>query len=495
MKLPRLAFLLLTLVLGLNAPSLAQEIRLAAPAPPGTAQRILADRFKELLEARSEGLFTVVINPDGMSTKESEAFEQVRTGALQMGVIAASTIEPANPIARVLAFPYLFRSEQQADAVLDGQLGATILRDLETVGCKGLGFAEGGFKHLTNDVRPVRTAEDLKGLKIRVMASPLQTAFWIALGALPTPRSWPIYGDMEWGRIDGQDSPLRIVEAYGFHEVQKYLSLTRHAYVAYLNLASLKWWDTLSLHDQELIQTAMTEASRMQRREQRARDEARLIALAGKGMVIERNPDLASFRAKAAGMQEMPFFREPRVQVLLTRMLAAAGSLPDPAPVAPAPAVPAGEMRPTADLPAPPSVDAQPRGEQPATVPDRTTMGEQPAPVQPPPQGRPSGQAATGEAAPTLPAAAPQRQPQAETTPSDTPARIIHQGAGGENAPPPIIEERIPAAEAPANPPDTDQPESAPAQEGDPPIVEERIPAPESTPATQTPQPRQQPAF
>ena len=104
MKLPHLAFLFLAVVLalGMTPPSAAQEIRLAAPAPPGTAQRILADRFKELLEARSEGLFTVVINPDGMSTKESEAFEQVRTGALQMGVIAASTIEPANPISTSL---------------------------------------------------------------------------------------------------------------------------------------------------------------------------------------------------------------------------------------------------------------------------------------------------------------------------------------------------------------------------------------------------------
>ncbi len=494
MKLPHLAFLFLAVVLalGMTPPSAAQEIRLAAPAPPGTAQRILADRFKELLEASSEGLFTVVINPDGMSTKESEAFEQVRTGALQMGVIAASTIEPANPITRVLAFPYLFRSEQQADAVLDGQLGATILRDLETVGCKGLGIAEGGFKHLTNDIRPVRTVDDLKGLKIRVMASPLQTAFWIALGALPTPRSWPIYADMEWGRIDGQDSPLRIVEAYGFHEVQKYLSLTRHAYVAYLTLASLKWWDTLSQHDQELIQTAMSEASRLQRREQRARDEARLIALAGKGMVIERNPDLASFRAKAAGMQEMPFFREPRVQVLLTRMLAAAGSLPDPAPAAPAPAVPTGEMRPAAEQAASPSVDLQPRLEQPATIPGPSTRDEQPAPLQPPPQDRPTGQA-TGEAAPTLPGAA--TQPQAQASPSDKPARIIHPGTGGENAPPPIIEERIPSAEAPADQPAAGQPELEPAQAGNPPIVEERIPAPEAAPATQAPQPRQQPVF
>lgn len=469
MKFPCLVALLLV-VFSLPLAPMAQEIRLAAPAPAGTAQRVLAERFKELLEARSAGLFTVVINPESMSTKESEAFEQLRSGALDMGVIAAATVEAVSPVTRVLAFPYLFRSEQQADMVLDGPLGEAILRDLETVGCKGLGFTEGGFKHLTNDVRPVKTVDDLKGLKIRVMASPLQTGFWIALGALPTPRSWPIYADMEWGRIDGQDSPLRIIEAYGFYEVQHYLSLTRHAYVAYLNLASINWWQRLSLHDQELIQAAMTEAAILQRRDQRARDEARLIALAGKGMEIERYPDLASFRAKAAVMQEMPFFREPRVQTLLTRMLAAAGSLPDPAPA------PVRELTPPAG--------AEPASGIEGVTVDRPGSAEESNATPGQPESASSGVSVPdAQSAPQTPIQSPP-QDHVNGPALEPPARIIHPGTGGGSDQPAIIEERIPPAPASASPPVTTPQAAAPIQREDQPTAEEPDPSPQTTPGS-----------
>lgn len=468
MKHPRLALLLLLAAFALPEGSAAEVIKLAAPAPPGTAQRLLAERFKEQIEARSEGLYTVVINPEDMSPKEAEAFEQLQTGSIQMGVIAATTVEKVNPVTRVLSFPYLFRSEQQVDAILDGPLGSTILRDMETVGCKGLGFSEGGFKHLTNDIRPIKTAEDLKDLKIRVVASPLQTAFWISLGATPTPRPWPIYADMEWGRIDGQDSTLRIIEVYGFHEVQKHLSLTRHGYVAYLNLASLKWWATLSLHDQEMIRDAMAEAARLQRREQRASDETRLIALAGKGMAIERYPDLASFRAKAAGMQEMAFFREPKVQVLLTRMLAAADALPDPQPVA---MKEAGTMA----QPGPPPADAS--AVQVAEMPEQnradgatSSLADQApsAPVDPLPQVEPSPTPSDRAELidPGRPPANPssqqsltnQPQSEPETTPSSTGLPLIRQtttspaDSGGPNSAVSVGEEKkLSAGDAPTS--------------------------------------------
>ncbi len=79
---------------------------------------------------------------------------------------------------------------------------------------RGLGFTEGGFRHLTNSIRPVRTADDVRGLKVRVTGlAGVQTAFWSALGARPTPGPWPIYADLEAGVLDGQDNTLRVVEA------------------------------------------------------------------------------------------------------------------------------------------------------------------------------------------------------------------------------------------------------------------------------------------
>ena len=103
-----------------------------------------------------------------------------------------------------------------------------MLTSLESSGFKGLCFSENGFRNLTNNKRPVKTADDLKGLKIRVMNSAIHKAIWQSLGANPTPMPWPIYTELEQGVIDGQENPLWVMEVYKFYEIQKYMTLTRH---------------------------------------------------------------------------------------------------------------------------------------------------------------------------------------------------------------------------------------------------------------------------
>lgn len=355
-----LSFSFLVLLLaGKTALCATQEIRLATLSKPGSPQYIAGSKFKEQLETKSLGRFSVVLDPAGTGTSEAEAIDQIQTGSIQMGILTANAIEPFDPIVRVLSFPFLFNDEQQADAILDGPLGAAILRDLETIGCKGLGFSEIGFRNLSNSLHPVRNAGDLKGMKIRVTSSPLQATLWLALGANPVPRPWPIYSELEQGLLDAQENPLRIIENYSFFEVQKYLSLTRHLYSASINVASLKWWDTLSRADQELIEKSMGVAAISQRLDQRARDAACLTTLKGKGMVVEEHPDTASFRRRINKLKEMPIYREPRMQVLLSKMQEAA-LLPPETPRQEDP----GEALPNQDEP-----NLQPADQQPMTAP------------------------------------------------------------------------------------------------------------------------------
>ncbi len=319
-----LALLLLAVLTGSTLDAAAQEIKLATLAKPGAPQRIVAEKFKTLLEAESAGKFTVQIDPTGLDTKESEVIAAIQTNTLQMGILTSNTFEAFDPIVRVISFPFLFQNERQAAAILDGPLGAAIFRDLETIGCKGLAYSEVGFRNLSNNIRPVKTLADLNGLKIRVRSSVLPTATWLALGANPTPMSWPIYSELEQGIVDGQESPLWIMETYSFFEVQKYLTLTRHSYVALMDVASLKWWETLSRQDQKLIQTAMVEAAKYQRQDQRTKEASRLTLFKKKGLVIEEHPDIETFRIKTAELKEMALYREPRVRVLLTQMQEAA---------------------------------------------------------------------------------------------------------------------------------------------------------------------------
>jgi len=221
----------------------------------------------------------------------------------------------------VINYPFLFKDNEQADKILDGPLGAKILKSLERAGFKGLCFSENGFGDLTNNKRPVKSPDDVKGLKICVMDSALHKAIWQALGANPTPMPWPIYTELEQGVIDGQENLLWVVEVYKFYEIQKYLTLTRHVYSPHIDVASLKWWNTLDTNTQDLIQRTIYEAALFQRKDNRSKNAARLEFLKAKGMKIEEHPDIDAFRAKVAGLEDLDLYSEPRVQALLIEML------------------------------------------------------------------------------------------------------------------------------------------------------------------------------
>jgi TRAP-type C4-dicarboxylate transport system substrate-binding protein len=169
----------------------------------------------------------------------------------------------------------------------------------------------------------VKSPEDVKGLKIRVMASAMHKAIWQALGANPTPMPWPIYTELEQGVIDGQENPLWVIEVYSFYDIQKYMTLTRHVYSPHIDVASLTWWNGLTGDQQKRIEGAMREAAVYQRQLNRSKDAERLELLRAKGMVIEEHPDVAAFRQKVAGMKDMDLFSEPKVKDLLNRMLEA----------------------------------------------------------------------------------------------------------------------------------------------------------------------------
>ena len=304
--------------------SAAMKIKLAVVTKPGSAQNIVADTFKKFIEERSQGDIKVKIFHSASLGNETEILQQIQMGTVEMGIITAGPFDTFDPIVRVVNYPFLFRSNEQADRILDGPLGQEILKSLETSGFKGLHFSENGFRNLTNSRRPVKGPEDIKGLKIRVMASALHKTIWQTLGANPTPMPWPIYTELEQGVIDGQENPLWVMEVYRFYEIQKYMTMTRHVYSPHIDVAGLKWWNKLSQDNKALIADAMTDAAVFQRGDNRAKDAGRLTLLAEKGMIIEKNPDVAAFRDRVADMKDMDLYRDPRVNALLVKMIEAA---------------------------------------------------------------------------------------------------------------------------------------------------------------------------
>ena len=299
------------------------KIRLAVVTKPGSAQNIVAEKFKELIESRSHGEMLVKIFHSASLGNETEILQQIQMGTVEMGVITAGPFDTFDPIVRVVNYPFLFRSNEQADQILDGPLGKEILKSLETSGFKGLHFSENGFRNLTNSKRPVKDPEDIRGLKIRVMASALHKTIWQTLGANPTPMPWPIYTELEQGVIDGQENPLWVMEVYKFYEIQKYMTMTRHVYSPHIDVAGLNWWNRLSRDNQSLIADAIADAARFQRADNRAKDAGRMKLLAEKGMIIEAHPDVAALRERVSDMKNMELYRDPRVNALLLKMIEA----------------------------------------------------------------------------------------------------------------------------------------------------------------------------
>jgi len=239
------------------------RIKLGVVTKPGSAQNIVAEKFKELIEPVSSGNINVQIFHSNSIGNETEILQQIQMNTIQMGIITGGPFDTFDPVVRVINYPFLFKDNEQADEVLDGPLGDKILKSLERAGFKGLCFSENGFRDLTNNKHSVKSPDDVKGLKIRVMASALHKAIWQALGANPTPMPWPIYTELKQGVIDGQENPLWVMEVYKFYEIQKYMTLTRHVYSPHIDVASLKWWKTLDANTQDLIQSLDTSYVRL----------------------------------------------------------------------------------------------------------------------------------------------------------------------------------------------------------------------------------------
>jgi tripartite ATP-independent transporter DctP family solute receptor len=161
----------------------------------------------------------------------------------------------------LLDLPYLFDSHEEAWAITDGPFGKKIAELLAAKGLIIVGWNGGGFRHLTNSLRPVEKLEDIKGLKVRVLQSPLFIELWQALGANPLPMPFPgLYSVLEQKVVDGQENSASLVLSVKFNEVQKHLTLSRHSYFSAMTVFSKVVWDQLNAEERQVILDAQDDS-------------------------------------------------------------------------------------------------------------------------------------------------------------------------------------------------------------------------------------------
>jgi len=306
MRASRLLFALATTIGVLSAlpaaPAAAQTtLKMNISLAQNSSYGVAIDAFAREVEKRTSGRYKVQNFYSGALGAERESIEGIQLGTLDLTLTSTGPIPNFVPDVAILDIPFLFKDYAQARAVLDGPIGQEMLQKFPAKGIVALGWAENGFRHMTNNKRQVVVPDDLKGLKMRTMENPIHIAAYKQFGILPTPMAFTeVYTALQQGTVDGQENPLSVITSAKLDQVQKNLTLTGHVYSPALILMSKAQWDKLSPSDKQAFQDAAREAIKVNR----ARiddDEKRAIAdLRAKGMIVVENVDKAKFQEALA---------------------------------------------------------------------------------------------------------------------------------------------------------------------------------------------------
>ncbi|APU16126.1 MULTISPECIES: TRAP transporter substrate-binding protein [Actinoalloteichus] len=275
------------------------EIVLAVETTAGDPLADMLNLFADKLEAELGDQVEVTRHLGGAVGNETATLEALRAGTLDV-VVVGSDISNLDPTFEIMEIPFLFSDRATVGEFLDGEFGTELSESLtESTGLRVLSFGENGFRHVTNNRRPIETPADLAGLKLRVPEVPARVTTFTRLGAVPTPMSInEIYISLDQGVLDGQENPLKVIDGFSFDEKQQYLSLTGHIYSpAYLTM-NAELFTALPEDVRAVVQTAADEAAQESRDLGEAADAELITQFEAGGMTVNEI-DTAAFRSAA----------------------------------------------------------------------------------------------------------------------------------------------------------------------------------------------------
>ena len=262
-------------------------------------------KFAELVKEKTNGEVEIQVFPSSQLGNQRDLVEGLTFGTVDMTLTSTAVLGNFLPKMAIFDLPFIFRDKPHTYKALD-TIGMEMGKDLEAKEIKLLAFFENGVRHLTNNIRPVRTPEDMKGLKIRVMEQPVYIEMMKALGANPTPMAFgELFTALQQGTVDGQENPVSHIWTKRFFEVQKYISLTGHTYSAEPLLISMITWKKLPKEYQDAILASATEALDWHRSKCSELDNGfwKNVRESGKCEIIE--VDKEPFRKATAGVWKM----------------------------------------------------------------------------------------------------------------------------------------------------------------------------------------------
>jgi tripartite ATP-independent transporter DctP family solute receptor len=258
-------------------------------------------KFGELIAQKSGGKMKIQDFPGGQLGGDLQNVSALQGGTVDMVVLNTGLLVGIVKDTALVDLPFLFNTPQEADAVMDGAFGKKLADEVAQKNLVNLAYWELGFRNITNSKRPINKMEDIAGLKLRVLQSPLFIDTFKELGANPTPLPFPeVYTALEQKVVDGQENPVTVVYDAKFNEVQKYLAITRHIYNPQSVLISKKTWDSMSAAEKKIVQDSATEATAYQRKVNRDLTAKLVDELKKLGMEVTELPpaEIAKIRDK-----------------------------------------------------------------------------------------------------------------------------------------------------------------------------------------------------
>lgn len=306
---PTFPLLLAALAAALPAQAQFQErsLRLSASVPKEHPMGHGVARMAACTLEKSGGKLKIQAFWDASLGNDIAATQSVRTGTLDMVLTSTAPLAGLVPAIGVFDLPFLFNNEREADQVLDGKAGDWFSARLLGVGLVNLAWWENGFRHTTNSKRPIQRVEDFEGVKIRVMQNNVFIDTFKTLGSNAVPMAFSeVYSALETKTVDAQENPFANIENMKFYEVQKYLTLTKHAYSPLPLLMSKRTWDGLSAAEQGALKDCAAQGRDEERKVNRAQAQSSVANLKAKGMAINEiaPAEMQRIRDKAKAVYE-----------------------------------------------------------------------------------------------------------------------------------------------------------------------------------------------
>ena len=297
MKLNKLA-LGMGLALGLmNAVSAQTVLKLGYATSATSHYAVGSTVFCDDIEKGTQGRYKCQQFPNSALGGEREMIEAVQLGTLDLVNTSTGPVGNFVPEVKIVDIPFLFRDYDHARKVMDGPIGQDLLKAMQAKGLIGLAWTENGFRHMTNSKRPIKTADDAKGLKMRTMENKVHMDGYRTFGIQPTPMAFPeLFGALQQGVVDGQENPIPVILSSKFSQVQKHLSLTGHVYSPAALILSPTVWNKLSAADKTVFQEAAKKAAAAQRKKVNDDENNGIAQLEKDGMQVIRQVDGGAFR-------------------------------------------------------------------------------------------------------------------------------------------------------------------------------------------------------